>query len=754
MFSAGTVKAPTVRGALFRHVTGLVGTRAWLVLTLVVSLLALDACHKKPKSDKTSPGVRQNSQRLLALASAEGGRDAHQITNDDLMSRDVDVRRRAMKALARIADETARPALERGLSDEDAQVVSWAAFGLGRACEKDADQAVAQLALRGASWSVSDHTPPSANRFDVDPMSAIADALGRCGTLLAEATLRNWLRLEADLAERSAIAIGTIAAKQHRLEYSTLVALLDAADSKSAAISSALFPFSRLSAVDANVQKRLLSVANKVLLSRSDARTYAIRALQLAGDSAIPLLERILTDKAGYNSEQRSDAARGLSRLGDGGQQSLSRALPRLLPREFSKNTDWLMSAELSPIAELLEHLDSHDAESRPILEALARWPILDTSPAAISRRVTMLRCQSASILAGKLVTSPLLDACDPAKDGRQGALAVIRVLGRGPIRGHRAQLFDKLAHSSDLVVREGALRWLHSHPEIRESAHILADALLSESAGVVATAAGIVAEHPERTQGQVHSARLVASSSRAQDSQTSEYTPHPTPELLLALGKATHRSWASDAIDVRVQLLDATSALGVLSERTFVEEQCRSALSVLRSHAESALHHFGDTKRHCVPAKPLAAPTALAASEEVHLRFHTDVGPLDLWLEPFFAPLATARLLDLAKNGFFNGITVHRVVPGFVVQLGDRAGDGFGGADQDPLRDELAPVGFRTHDVGLALSGPDTGSSQFFVVLGPHPHLDGEYTRVGRAGEGWNPLVAGDTIQSVERVY
>ncbi len=753
MFSAGTVKAPTVRGVLFRRVTELFRTRAWLALALVVSLLTLDACHKKPQSDRTSPRVRQNSQRLLALASAEVDRDAHQITNDDLMNRDVEVRRRAMKALARIADATARPALETGLSDEDAQVVSWAAFGLGRACEKDADQAVAQLALRGASWSVSDRAPLSANRFDVDPMSAITDALGRCGTFLAEATLRNWLRLEADLAERAAIAIGTIAARQHRLDNSTLVALLDAADSKTAAISSALFPFSRLSAVDANVQKRLLSVANKALLSRSDSRTYAVRALQLVGDSAIAPLERILSDKAGYNSEQRSDAARGLSRLGDAGQQSLSRALSRLLPREFSKSTDWLMSAELSPIAELLDHLDSPDAESRPNLEALAKLP-MDTSPSAIRRRVIMLRCQSAAILAGKLVTSPLLDACDPAKDGRQGALAVIRVLGRSQIRGHRALLFDKLAHSNDLVVRESAMRWLHSHPEIRESAHILADALLSESAGVVATAAGIVAEHPERTQGQVHSARLVASSTRVQDSRKSEYASHPTPELLLALGKATRRRWASDAIDVRVQLLDATSALGVLSERTFVEEQCRSAISVLRSHAESALHHLGDTKRHCVPAKPLAPATTRVALEEIHLRFHSDAGPLDLWLEPFFAPMATARLLDLAKNGFFNGISVHRVVPGFVVQLGDRAGDGFGGADQDPLRDELAPVGFRTNDVGLALSGPDTGSSQFFVVLGPHPHLDGEYTRVGRAGEGWNRLVAGDTIQSVEQVF
>ena len=95
----------------------------------------------------------------------------------------------------------------------------------------------------------------------------------------------------------------------------------------------------------------------------------------------------------------------------------------------------------------------------------------------------------------------------------------------------------------------------------------------------------------------------------------------------------------------------------------------------------------------------------------------------------------------------------VHRVIPGFVAQLGDREGDDYGGTGEEPLRDELSPVTFRAGDVGLALSGPDTGSSQFFVVLGPHPHLDGEYSRIGRSGEGWNRLVVGDVVERVELV-
>jgi cyclophilin family peptidyl-prolyl cis-trans isomerase len=718
-------------------------------------LMVVGACHKKPSVERNGTPAHKHSPRLMPLASAEVVRDARAVTIDDLMSRDVEVRRRAMQALARIADSTARPALERGLSDEDGQVVAWAAFGLGRACEKDSEQAVAQLALRAATWSASEHAPEQKDRLAIDPISSIADALGRCSTPSAEATLRGWLRLDGYLAQRAALALGTIAAKQHRLENTTLVALLDSADSKGKSVTTALFPLTRLSAVETNVQKRLLSVATKSLLVKSDAQRYAIRALPLAGENAAPTLERVLCDKVGFASELRADAARGLTRLGDAGQQSLGRALMRLLPRALDINSDWLTSAEFSTVAQMLEDLNSFENEVRPILESLARLTLPAAAPTAIKRRLLVLRCQSASILAGNALGSPLLRACDPDPDGREGALAVSRVLGRASIRGYRAQLFDKLTHSTDLVVRESALRWLRSHPEVRDSPRILADALASGLAGVVATAAGILAEHPERAQSQTQNSKLLSTTRvNAHDFEKSNLSPHPTPELLLALGKATHHTWESDAIDVRSQLLDAVAALGALSERVYLEEQCHSVSAVLRKHAEVALHRFGDTRRRCGAQKfDLPSTVVLADIGPIHLRFHTDIGPLDLWLEPTLCPMAATRLLELAKAGFYNNMPVHRVVAGFVVQMGDRAGDGFGSAGSEPLRDELSPLEFRTNDVGLALSGPDTASSQFFVVLGPHPHLDGEYTRVGHTDDGWNRLVVGDLIQSVEQI-
>ena len=74
----------------------------------------------------------------------------------------------------------------------------------------------------------------------------------------------------------------------------------------------------------------------------------------------------------------------------------------------------------------------------------------------------------------------------------------------------------------------------------------------------------------------------------------------------------------------------------------------------------------------------------------------------------------------------------IHRVVPNFVVQDGDPTGTGNGGPGWE-IRDEINPVLYGRGTVGMALSGPDTGGSQWFVTLSPQPHLDGTYTVFGQ---------------------
>ena len=101
---------------------------------------------------------------------------------------------------------------------------------------------------------------------------------------------------------------------------------------------------------------------------------------------------------------------------------------------------------------------------------------------------------------------------------------------------------------------------------------------------------------------------------------------------------------------------------------------------------------------------------------------------------------------------GFYKGIVVHRVAPGFVVQFGDPEGDGYGGSGTS-LRCETSPVAFAPLDIGMALAGRDTGSSQVFVTLSRTPHLDGEYARVGRAEGAWSSLAQGDMITDAKVV-
>ncbi|MGH9361264.1 MAG: peptidylprolyl isomerase, partial [Thermoanaerobaculia bacterium] len=118
-------------------------------------------------------------------------------------------------------------------------------------------------------------------------------------------------------------------------------------------------------------------------------------------------------------------------------------------------------------------------------------------------------------------------------------------------------------------------------------------------------------------------------------------------------------------------------------------------------------------------------------------------------------APLTCLNFLTLAGQGYFDGLRFHRIVPDFVVQDGDPRGDGTGGPGYS-LRDEINRLRYRRGVVGMALSGPDTGGSQWFVTLTPQPHLDGGYTAFGEVVSGMevlDRLLQGDAIERVREV-
>ena len=120
-----------------------------------------------------------------------------------------------------------------------------------------------------------------------------------------------------------------------------------------------------------------------------------------------------------------------------------------------------------------------------------------------------------------------------------------------------------------------------------------------------------------------------------------------------------------------------------------------------------------------------------------------TSRGAFRIRLAGVAAPVTVMNFVSLAQKGYFNGSTFHRVVPNFVIQDGDPTATGNGGPGYE-IRDELNPIEYSEGTVGMALSGPDTGGSQWFATHAPQPHLDGIYTVFGQ-------VVAGQDI--VERI-
>ena len=130
-----------------------------------------------------------------------------------------------------------------------------------------------------------------------------------------------------------------------------------------------------------------------------------------------------------------------------------------------------------------------------------------------------------------------------------------------------------------------------------------------------------------------------------------------------------------------------------------------------------------------------------------------TTKGSFTIELLPEAAPLTVDNFVQLAQRSFFNGITIHRVVPNFVIQDGDPRGDGNGGPPNHTIRCEINEVPYDRAAVGMALSGKDTGSSQWFVTHSPQPHLDGGYTVFGRVIVGMevvDNIIRGDVIRSI----
>ncbi len=136
--------------------------------------------------------------------------------------------------------------------------------------------------------------------------------------------------------------------------------------------------------------------------------------------------------------------------------------------------------------------------------------------------------------------------------------------------------------------------------------------------------------------------------------------------------------------------------------------------------------------------------------------KIETERGEIVIELLYDHAPLTVNNFISLAESGFYDSLVFHRVVPNFVIQDGCPRGDGWGGPGY-MIRCEYNRLTYETGMVGMALSGKDTGGSQYFITLSPQPHLDGRYTIFGRVISGLEvaqQIVRGDRIHRVRIQY
>ena len=163
--------------------------------------------------------------------------------------------------------------------------------------------------------------------------------------------------------------------------------------------------------------------------------------------------------------------------------------------------------------------------------------------------------------------------------------------------------------------------------------------------------------------------------------------------------------------------------------------------------------------------AETLAPPSgALDTSKSYAARFKTEKGDIVVELFADRAPRTVENFVNLARAGFYDGTTFHRVIGGFMAQGGDPTGTGTGGPGYQ-FADEFEPS--LRHDspgiLSMANAGPGTNGSQFFITYGPTPHLDNKHSVFGRVTSGLDVLQSlrerdpqrdrqpGDRIETIE---
>jgi len=133
--------------------------------------------------------------------------------------------------------------------------------------------------------------------------------------------------------------------------------------------------------------------------------------------------------------------------------------------------------------------------------------------------------------------------------------------------------------------------------------------------------------------------------------------------------------------------------------------------------------------------------PMTIDPNKKYFATIKMDIGDIKLELYPKNAPVTVNNFVFLARDHYYDGVTFHRVIPGFVAQAGDPTGTGSGGPGYT-IKDEVNSAKFLDGTIGMAkTAAPNSAGSQWFIDYAPQPSLDGGYTTFGQVVEGRDVL-------------
>ena len=293
----------------------------------------------------------------------------------------------------------------------------------------------------------------------------------------------------------------------------------------------------------------------------------------------------------------------------------------------------------------------------------------------------------------------------------------------------------------------------------------ILRTALANKDVQIRAAAAELISELPPSEENLED---LILSFDYAfRSDTTSNDASIATLEALFKLDKTKALSRIAVAIDMLDQVVRMRARQMLDDEAYKGVERANELLRYFNENRRDRVSRF--TRKGTMPGKVEISRLGLLWNTELDYRraatrkngtvkamLTTEKGTFTIDLLPEDAPLTVDNFIKLARANYFNGLEVHRVVPNFVMQDGDPRGDGNGGPGWS-IRCEVNTVPYERGAVGMALSGKDTGGSQWFVTHSPQPHLDGGYTVFGKVNETGmkvvDNIVRGDKILIVRIV-